>query len=133
MLPMSKHKTSKTKLPTISMSTLCYIPNFAKCSFVLRLYSDSFSDSYYYFICSILILTPFYQSPYESFLSSFPTHARIPISAPYDYFSYLRYYDTLLLCFRLSYSVLSPNFYFTVYYLDLSLINVIHLNTPLLL
>ena len=80
---------------------------------LLRFYSDSFSDSYYYFIRSILILTPFYHSPYESFLSSFPTRAHIPISAPYDYFSYLRYYDTLLLCFRLLYSVLSPNFYLT--------------------
>ena len=28
-------------------------------------------------------------------------------------FSYLRYYDTSLLCFRLSHSVLSPNFYLT--------------------
>ena len=52
---------------------------------MLQLYSDSFSDSHYYFIHPILILTPFYNSPYESFLSSFPTHACIPLSAPYDY------------------------------------------------
>ena len=116
----------------------CYIPNFAKCSLVPCSNSTPIPSPILIIISSvsILILTPFYHSPYESFLASFPTHAHILISAPYDYFSYLRYYDTLLLCFRLSHSVLSPNFYLTTvtYYLDFSLlINVIHLNTPLLL
>ena len=116
----------------------CYIPNFAKCSLVPCSNSTLIPSPILIIISSvsILILTPFYHSPYESFLSSFPTRAHIPISAPYDYFSYLHYYDTLLLCFRLSHSVLSPNFYLTtvMYYLNFSLlINVIHLNTPLLL
>ena len=65
----------------------CYIPNFAKCSLVPCSDSTPIPSLIliYYFICSILIWTPFYNSPYKSFLSSFPTHAHIPISTPYDY------------------------------------------------
>ena len=78
---------------------LCHAPTLLRFSLLFHPFY-SYLNSILQFTLWIILVFLSYPCPYSDIRTVW-------------LFSYLRYYDTSLLCFRLSYSVLSLNFYLT--------------------